>query len=188
VLIGINTFAIDPAVGRATAEGYSAEVIRALDDRQFGSVPAEILAWPEMSGMQARDRAARGALGLMIPFALVMFFASWLRARPMRILLLRKFNDRRLGKAYNKLIANELQPFGHVIALADKHVRRSTLAWFGGMLLRGVQSVPSFIFTVLSIPLLIVLRMTDRTRGGRRSWAPRGISGCSPNACSTGSS
>ncbi len=166
VLIGVNVFSIDPAVTRATEAGYSANVVAALDDQQFESVPAEIMAWPEMAGMQARDWAAKVAIGLTLPFALGLFFASWLRARPMRILFLRKFNDRRLGKAYNRLVTNNLQRFGHVIALADKRLRRSTLAWFGGMLLGSVQSLPSFVFTVVSIPFLIVLRMTDRTRWG----------------------
>ena len=166
VLMAINKFSIDPAVTRATAAGYSADVVAALDDLQFGSVPAEIMAWPEMAGMLARDWASKAAIGLMLPFVLALSLASWLRARPMRILLLRKFNDRRLGKAYNRLITNQLQQFGHVTALADKHVRRSTLAWFSGVLLRSVQSLPNFVFTVVSIPVLILLRMTDRTRWG----------------------
>ncbi len=169
VLIAVNVFSIDPAVTRATQAGYSANVVAALEDQQFESVPAEIMAWPEMAGMQARDWAAKVAIGLMLPFALGLFFASWLRARPMRILLLRKFNDRRLGKAYNKLITNDLQRFGHVIALADKHLRRSTLSWFGGMLRHSVLSLPSLpnvVFTIVSIPFLILLRMTDRTRWG----------------------
>jgi hypothetical protein len=96
----------------------------------------------------------------------VLFLASWLRSRPVRMVLLRKFNERRLGRRYKRLIDAELQPFGHVIALADKHVRRSTFEWLAGMVGRAFGSIPAAVIAIISIPLMMILRATDRTRWG----------------------
>ncbi|MBU6372270.1 MAG: hypothetical protein KJS97_06025 [Alphaproteobacteria bacterium] len=166
VLIGVNKFAVEPLMARATEAGLDAGVAAALNDLRFEDLPERVRAWPEMANILVRDVIAKASVALMIPFALIYFFASWLRARPVRVLMLRKFNDRRLGKVYNRLISSELQHFGHVIALADKHVRRSTFAWLGGILMRSIQSIPNFFLTVATLPVLLLLRATDRTRWG----------------------
>jgi len=103
---------------------------------------------------------------LLIPTGIVLFLASWLRSRPVRMVLLRKFNERRLGRRYKRLIDTELQPFGHVIALADKHVRRSTFEWLAGMVGRAFGSLPAAVIAIIAIPLMMLLRATDRTRWG----------------------
>jgi len=116
-------------------------------------------------GGHARD-IGMALAALLIPAGLVVFLASWLRSRPVRMLLLRKFNERRLGRRYKRLIESELQPFGHVIALADSQVRRSTFEWFGGMLVRAVGSIQAAVVAIVTIPILMLLRATDRTRWG----------------------
>lgn len=166
VLIGVNKFAVEPLMARAAEAGLGSDVVAALDDLSFENLPERVRDWKEMDSILTRDVIAKACVGMVIPLALIYFFASWLRARPMRILMLRKFNDRRLGKVYNRLISAELQHFGHVVALADKHVRRSTFAWLGGILMRGIQSIPNFVITVATLPLLLLLRATDRTRWG----------------------
>lgn len=165
-LIAMNVGATAPVKARAAQAGFDASVLASLDDMAFDDLPSRMQAWPEVRDMMLRDLIAKISLAIAAPFCILYILASWLRARPMRVLMLRKFNDARLGKIYNRLISTNLQDFGHVIALADRHVRRSTFSWIAGMLVRGMQSIPSFVATVLALPVLMVLRATDRTRWG----------------------
>jgi hypothetical protein len=108
------------------------------------------------------------AFGLALVLALLVKSSTqWLRANPMRVLLLRKFNDRRLGQVYLQLIQRKLRHFGHVIALSDKFVRRSMSDWVFSILTPVMNpNIVVLIFMAVRIPATIFLRAMDRTRWG----------------------
>ncbi len=100
--------------------------------------------------------------------ALIIVFLIWstftlLRRQPARVLLLRKFNNKKLGKAMSNVITTELRPFGHVMTLSDKHIRRSKLAFLGNAI---PTSIPHAILIVFWLPLRIVMRQFNRAKHG----------------------
>ena len=117
----------------------------------------------------AKRQALWENIGLNIGVGVWMAtIASWftfsiLRTQPGRILLLRKFNNKTLGKAMANVITTELRPFGHVLTLEDKHIKAQT--FFG---IRGVIS-PNPVYAVVSLPWLpfrLLLRQFNRTKWG----------------------
>lgn len=88
---------------------------------------------------------------------------SFLRGQPARVLLLRKFNDKKLAKAMEYVIQSELRPFGHVSTLSDQFIRRSRWGWLG-------RIIPTNIFhavlIVVWLPIRLVLRQFNRARYG----------------------
>lgn len=166
LIVGANVVFLDRAVARATAETYSPEVLADLKDLRLETLPPDILAWPEMDGVQTRNAAARSLGLLILPVIAALALSYWLRARPLRILLVRRFSDRRLDRAFGKWASRNLSDFGHVFSLGDRQIGRSTFAWIGGMAMRGALSIPAFIMLLVSFPILLVLRAVDRTRWG----------------------
>lgn len=166
VAVGFSMAASDGLRKAARAEGVADAVMATFEDADAATIPDEVRHYPEAQAVIRWQTAGMVIAGLLIPAVAIYFLAAWLRPRPVRMLLLRKFNDRALGRAYKRLIAAELQPMGHVIALADRHVRRSTFGWIAGMIARAFGSIPAAVLAIVTIPTLLILRATDRTRWG----------------------
>lgn len=120
----------------------------------------------DLPGVKKHKRwVAIGYAGIALWF---FTFVAWLvysllRRQPARILLLRKFNNKKLGKAMSNVITTELKPFGHVMTLSDKHIKRSRWSMFAGMI---PTSIPHAIFVVFWLPLRILLRQFNRAKHG----------------------
>ena len=108
------------------------------------------------------ERIGEFSIGVWMLCLAMWFLASIWRRQPARILLLRKFNNKKLGKAMANVITTEMRPFGHVLTLEDKHIKGQS--FFG---IRWISSNP--IYAVVSLPWLpfrMLLRQFDRTKWG----------------------
>lgn len=93
----------------------------------------------------------------------VWMFTSFLRGQPARVLLLRKFNDKQLAKSMERVIQNELRPFGHIATLSDQFIRRSKWGWLS----RIIPTSPVHaVLLVFWLPIRLVLRQFNRARHG----------------------
>jgi len=137
---------------------------------------ADLMFWSDAQGrdvlarLPASEDADRVRLGSALAYPSVLLFAAcglaWggataLRRRPARILLLRRFNDARIAKGLGRFLSGELRPFGHVMSLSDKHLRRSRFGW-----VRLAILAPTNPLAALSLFLTIPVRMIDRSRFG----------------------
>lgn len=103
-----------------------------------------------------------GAFGV---FAIVWLIATIVRRRPARLLLLRKFNVRRIGEGLARVISNELRPYGHVVSLSDRHIRRGRLEWLGSLAM-SLNNPAMAAWLAVTAPVRIVWRLFDRSRMG----------------------
>lgn len=110
------------------------------------------------------DAAGMLGLALLAPFV-IWFFATILRRKPARLLLLRKFNTRALSEPLSRMLAQELRPYGHVATLSDKHIRRDAFGWVQGAILSLANPV-AFVWFVLGLPIRFVWRLFDRSAMG----------------------
>jgi hypothetical protein len=167
VMMAWNYFAAEGLQAKALGAGVSPMVVELFDGSpSVSQVPPELANFPEAYEIVLRNKVAYFAGGVWLLCWAAMRFAGWYRSHPLRVLLLRKFNDRRLGKTYKRLVREELQPLGHVIALADKHVQRPTSAWLMSQFIIATSSFAGVIWVILTFPVTLVLRMFDRTRWG----------------------
>ena len=102
-------------------------------------------------------------IGFMMFCFLIYFPMSIFRRNPARVLLLRKFNNKKISKAMGNLIMTELKPFGHVVTLSDKFLKRSRFAWLRELI---PTSIPHAIIIAAWYPLRIVLRQFNRSKYG----------------------
>ncbi len=162
-----NLVAAQDLQAKAISAGISPVVVETFDGSpSVTEVPTELAGFSEAHEIVLRTNIALYAGGLWIFSWAAMRFTGWYRAHPLRVLLLRKFNDRRLGKTYRRLVREELQPLGHVIALADKHVQRPASAWLASQFIIATSSFAGAIWVVLTFPVTLILRFFDRTRWG----------------------
>ncbi|MDX2237382.1 MAG: hypothetical protein NW203_07445 [Hyphomonadaceae bacterium] len=98
-------------------------------------------------------------------FAIVWLIATILRRRPARLLLLRKFNVRRIGEDLARVISNELRPYGHIVSLSDRHIRRARFEWLGSLVM-SLNNPAMAVWLVVTAPVRIVWRLFDRSRMG----------------------
>jgi formylglycine-generating enzyme required for sulfatase activity len=163
-MLGWNYLAAPVLVDAATNAGVDLEGFG--QSKNFTDVPAALLSLPGAQSIAVRTKIGYVCMCIALLALLAGRFLAWVRAHPARVLLLRKFNEQRLGKYYKRLIREELQPLGHVVALSDKYVRRSMGAWLQTQFSTAASSIPGFIWVVVKFPILLLLRLTDRTRWG----------------------
>lgn len=164
VLIAWNNLVGEEMVARALAAGTISAVDAAIYSGQSSdSLPASLRRGGTYAAFLGRERASTVLIAFGVLGMVVYFLSSWLRSRPVRLLLLRKFNVDDLGKAYRHLIQTELAPFGHVIALSDRRVRRPYWAWLATLF---PTSPAGLALAPIRLAFLSLLRMTDRTRWG----------------------
>jgi hypothetical protein len=101
----------------------------------------------------------------VLPLILIWFFASILRRKPARLLLLRKFNNRDLAEPLERMIAHELRAYGHVASLSDKFIRRDYFGWVQ-MALLSITNPLAAIWFVVGLPVRFVWRLFDRSAMG----------------------
>jgi hypothetical protein len=137
----------------------------------------ENLLIPRVAETQAGRKAAAAQsvgyllVGLWVAAFAVWFLASLFRSQPARVLVLRKFNDRKLAQSMEALIQTELRPFGHVITLSDKHFRRSMWEMLGHMI---PSNFLHLFLIVLWVPWRLVRRQFNRAKNGpARVWSAR---------------
>lgn len=93
----------------------------------------------------------------------VWAFVTGLRRKPARLLLLRKFNNKEVGKSLEKMSKRNLRPYGHVFTLADKHFKRN---WLFAFLSTFWASPFTLLQRVFTVPIGLVRRRFDRSRDG----------------------
>lgn len=103
-------------------------------------------------------------LAALLPL-LIWFFASALRRKPARVLLLRKFNVRALSEPLERAISNEFRPFGHIASLSDKFIRRDYFGWVSTAVLSLGNPLAAAWF-VIGAPIRFVYRLFDRSGMG----------------------
>lgn len=103
--------------------------------------------------------------GVMLIALVVWFFASALRRRPARIVLLRKFNVRALSAPLERMIGRELRPYGHIASLSDKHVKADAWGWLSSAIL-SLSNPLAGIWFVIGAPFRFIWRLFDRSRMG----------------------
>lgn len=166
-LLAWNYFGVQQLQAQALSAGISPSVFETFDGNPaVTDIPPELTAFSEAHAIVVRSKLALIACGVWLFSWVILKLAEWLRAYPVRVLLLRKFNERRLGITYKRLLREELQPLGHVVALADKHVRRTMSSWLAHQFYVATSSFGGAIWVALTFPVVLVLRLFDRTRWG----------------------
>lgn len=128
---------------------------------------AEFFARPGVEQLLGPAEAATNAAATWAWWAWIAFplwaLATSLRQKPARILLLRKFNNKELGRSIEKMSNANLRPYGHVFTLADKHFKRNPVWSF-------ISSFWASPFTLMvrciTVPIGFVRRFWDRSRDG----------------------
>lgn len=110
------------------------------------------------------DAAGLLAIALVAPL-IIWFIASILRRKPARILLLRKFNMRHVSEPLERMLAQELRPYGHVASLSDKYIRRDRFGWLS-MALLSLSNPLAAIWFVIGTPIRFLFRVFDRSAMG----------------------
>lgn len=103
------------------------------------------------------------AVSLLILTTLIWFVFSIFRTQPARLLLLRKFNDKKISKSMTRLMSQELRPFGHMVTLSDKHIKRSRWAVIGNIIPSNFAHAALIIFW---LPIRLTLRQFNRAKYG----------------------
>lgn len=164
VIIVWNLIVGEQQVSNALSEGrVSASEAKQYPGGAYDKTPPALRNDATTREIAAREQIGIGAAALLIPCGLIFFSASWFRRKPVRVLLLRRFNNKQLGKVYPKLAKMELFPFGHVIALSDLHLKRGFR--ISGAFL-AAASPAHLALIIIAAPILFLLRLTDRTRWG----------------------
>jgi len=122
-------------------------------------------AEPAFARAHVAERIGLGLAGVFGAFAVVWLIATWLRRKPARVLLLRKFNVRALSSPLTRMIRRELRPFGHVATLSDKHIRRDHWGWLHQLFL-SVSNPLALVLLVITTPIRFVWRLFDRSAMG----------------------
>jgi hypothetical protein len=86
-----------------------------------------------------------------------------LRQKPARVLLLRRFNDRKIGASVSKFSKRWLTPYGHVYSLADKVMKRN---WLGVMFSWFSFNPFLLLWRLLNVPIALLRRLFNRAVAG----------------------
>lgn len=140
-------------------------VAAALSPEQ-APLTTETRFWFEWFGLRLDSDIVFATLGLVTLAAIaIWFFASALRRKPARVLLLRKFNVRALSAPLERAISNEFRPFGHVASLSDKHIRRDLFGWMS-MATLSLGNPIAAVWFIVGAPIRFVYRLFDRSGMG----------------------
>jgi len=154
---------------RATADEI-AEIPRDARSSAFDSDIrySEVLLWRVRDTDAAKNLQMVGHVGTFGIIGMCVSFLAWFlltlfRRKPVRILLLRKFNRKKLSKSMSHVIDMQLRPFGHVMTLSDRYFQKSKWDWF----MFGLPANPLHIaLYVIWLPLRIILRQFNRAKWG----------------------
>lgn len=153
-------------LAQAIAQGLLAET-SADETLLFWSEPEAQGALASLGPSPDTDRVRNGVMlawpvtALASLSLLVWIGASALRRRPARILLLRRFNEKKIAAKLKAFLRNELLPFGHIVTLADKHLKHTRAGWLQMALLAPGNPLAALVL-LLGLPL----RLFDRSRFG----------------------
>lgn len=120
---------------------------------------------PALARAYFAERIGLALAGVFGASAFVWLIATWLRRKPARVLLLRKFNVRALSSPLTRMMRRELRVFGHVATLSDKHIKRDHWGWLHQLLL-SVGNPLAFAVLVITTPIRFVWRLFDRSAMG----------------------
>ncbi len=118
-----------------------------------------------VQGISWADSAAYLCINLFTLSVVTWFFATIFRRKPARVLLLRKFNMRAASEPLERMLAQELRPYGHIASLSDKHIKRDAFGWLGEAIL-SLSNPLAAIWFVLGMPVRFVWRLFDRSAMG----------------------
>lgn len=157
---------------RALAEARGVAGVEALSEDGFiwsaeASAPLReaFAGEPAFERAYLAERIGLGLTGVFGAFAAVWFVVTWLRRKPARVLLLRKFNVKALSSPLTRMISRELRPFGHVATLSDKHIRRDYWGWLHQLVL-SVGNPLALILLIITTPIRFAWRLFDRSAMG----------------------
>lgn len=120
----------------------------------------------ELTGVPANAEEIGMYVGAAVLWSMVIWFvASALRRHPARMLLLRKFNERHLSETLERMLAQELRPYGHIATLSDKYIRRERFGWLQ-MALLSLGNPLAALWFVIGLPIRFIWRLFDRSAMG----------------------
>jgi hypothetical protein len=166
----VSVPATEDALREAEARGLEGASTLSAPDFLWSDAEAAPLR-ELLSGYPAFERAALAeqigfwfalAFGVLL---LVWLIASWLRRKPARLLLLRKFNVRDVSGPLERMLMQELRPYGHIATLSDKFIRRDTWGWLQHALLAFGNPLAA-LWLILGTPIRFVYRLFDRSTMG----------------------
>lgn len=130
--------------------------------RDFLLVKAEVTLTGQR--MKFYERVGYVFISLFLVSLLLWFLFAVFRSQPARILLLRKFNDKKVSKPLSRVISSQIAPFGHTITLSDKFFKKSAWSWLWDMIPRHWALIPV-------TPVWMVIRLFFR-QFNRAKWGP----------------
>ncbi|MFZ4120631.1 MAG: hypothetical protein ACOYKM_03125 [Caulobacterales bacterium] len=170
--VAVATLAEDRALRDGVADGSIA--VAEYDDRglrlDFARRLSDLLL--ERVGTTPAAQVAHGArqsvevFGTLAALGLLLWtLAVALRLKPARIVLLRRFHNRANARNLERIIAHDLRPFGHVVALSDQTLRRQRFAWTGSAMRAHANPLMAAL-TILLTPMRMILRLFDKSSYG----------------------
>ena len=103
-------------------------------------------------------------IALLMVSVLLWFLFAVFRGQPARILLLRKFNDKKVSKPLRHVISSQIAPFGHTTTLSDKFFKKSAWSWLWDLIPKHWALIPV-------IPVWMLVRVVMR-QFNRAKWGP----------------
>lgn len=170
IAAGVAVPATESALAIAEARGAAgASALAGGDffwtDESSAPLRALLAGEPDFERAYLAEQIGVGLAGVFGVLLLVWLAATWLRRKPARVLLLRKFNVRALAEPLSRMIAHELRPFGHVATLSDKHIRRDNWGWLQHLAL-SIGNPLALIILIITTPVRFVWRLFDRSAMG----------------------
>jgi hypothetical protein len=108
--------------------------------------------------------AAAIALAVLVP-PLIWLFATGLRRKPARVLVLRNSSERALTAPLARMMAQELRPYGHLVSVSERNTRRDLFGWVQPSLL-NLSNPLAAIWFVVGAPVRFLVRPFDRSAMG----------------------
>ncbi len=97
--------------------------------------------------------------------AVVWLFASALRRKPARVVVLRSSGTRALARPLERMLRDELRPYGHVVSMSDRFARQDAMGWLQLNLLSLTNPLAAIWFLV-GLPVRLLVRIIDRSAMG----------------------
>ncbi len=119
---------------------------------------------PAGQKMMWGERVGYAAITVLTISTLVWFVFVVFRGQPARILLLRKFNDKKVSKSLSHVISSHITPFGHTTTLSDKFFKKSAWSWLLDIIPRHWALIPI-------TPVWMIIRIFFR-QFNRAKWGP----------------